>query len=583
MQRAESWKWSCRTRRMVLRAFGVGVALLLVAADLAFADEWGRPKPEHWSANGEYVLKVAGGLRVADGLSLWRKTEQGLVEQWSRGYVDDRWPPHKAYVANDGQHVVLRDVHSQLGYGKCLVFLGPQGGVVRTYELREFLTDCEILHTRITISSQWWSEPGWFALRNGDRQFALVSSKGTVCCFDTATGVAIEVDEALKAQIVAEASADATRWLSDFEPGRRANGARMLGLLGAVDSVAALTTAFHDDRVTVQGILLRKPEPVYGVKLAAAEALVRLTGANAMPLIEPELDGANDYMRAELLNIISGAHPDEDEVPGLRRSPIPRETWERLARSKSEEVRSRALAKLLSGDDGTYVRGHPELLKSDLPGVRYAAVRALAEHATAEDLLRLREVLRDSDTCNELRVWRAIIRLNPADVRELLIWASKQTDRSLRFEAMLELARRGDASATKRVLARINALQEHTHERGGYCAAEFEAEDLCQLVAELKLREAEAGLRAASRNNCEDIRRPVCGALAALGDADALARLREFGRQGHALGRASAIKWLAVVDDKASLAYLYEATNDKEPWVREAATKAIAKLRADGE
>ena len=566
-----------RARRIPLIVI---VAQCLLGASLSYGDTWGAPKEEHWSTNGEYVLKVACNSSKPKGISLWHKTEQGLAELWTRGYVDETWPPHMAYVANDGQHVVLRDVHGSLGHGKSLVFLGSQGEVIRAYELSDFLTDDEILRTKMTVSSRWWSDPGWFALRDGDRQFALVSSKGTIRCFDITTGAPITLDESLKAQITSEACADNERLLSDPEPRQRALGAELLGLLGAIDRVPALTKLLQDENVTYWSGSGSKMEPMCGVKLAAAEALVRLIGAQALPLIESELEKANDGVCSSLLRILSGGdHLFDYEMPGLRRRPMPRDVWERLARSKREMVRSHAMIELLK-DDGAYLRAHPELMKSEMPGVRYAAVRTLSEHGKTEDIPLLREALRDSDDSIALWAWRTLIKLNPPDVRKLLDWGRKQRDPTIQFEAILELARRGDADAIKRVLSGVNAFREHSHQREGWGTDEFDAEDMCQLVAEMKLREAEPGLRAALQTDCEDLKRSVCGALAALGDAEARNRIREYARKGAALDRASAIRWIGLIGDTESIPFLEESTKDEEPWIREAATEALGKLKA---
>ena len=58
---------------------------------------------------------------------------------------------------------------------------------------------------------------------------------------------------------------------------------------------------------------------------------------------------------------------------------------------------------------------------------------------------------------------------------------------------------------------------------------------MCELVINLKLSAAEPALRQAYTNKCENIRRPVCGALAAFGDQEALRRASSI----HSCGRRS--------------------------------------------
>ena len=169
-------------------------------------DSRGPPTTQFKSKNGQYVLNVAWPKKKT--LTLSKKTPTGEKEElWSRSYVDARWPPHMAYVANDGQHVVLRDVHSGLGRGKVLVFLGPKGNILRSYELADLLTKDQILSTLHTISSVWWSVPGWFALVNEQKQFAFVTHHGVIDCFDVATGERVALDEKKRSEVRSAPSA----------------------------------------------------------------------------------------------------------------------------------------------------------------------------------------------------------------------------------------------------------------------------------------------------------------------------------------------------------------------------------------
>ncbi|MEW6250071.1 MAG: hypothetical protein AB1716_05450 [Planctomycetota bacterium] len=515
-------------------------------------------------------------MDARDRISLWHKADGGLREIWQRGYADKSWPPHMAYVADDGQRVILRDVHHCLGYGKCLVFLDAKGEVLRGYELRDFLTDYEVLYTKTTVSSRWWSEPGWFALRDMDRQFALVTAHGTIRCFDTRTGEQKTVDDALKSQIVKEATASARQWLSDSEPHLRESGAKLLGVLGAHDAIPALTAAFRDETVTGTGTVGSSGSgPIHGVKLAAAEALLRLSGAEALELIVPELESGNSYMQAALLSMLS-LYPEELESGP--QPPVPIATWERLARDASEPLRTQALQNAISSGGAAYVREHTDLLRSERLNVRFAAVRALAERPLPSDVPLLRAALEDSDSINQLLAWRALVRLNPPEVTDLLRWGKEQKDRTIRFETTLELARRHDDQAIREILDGVRALEDHAHQKEGWGTREMEAQALCEVVAELKLKQAEAPLRGALHNDCPNIQLPVAGALAVLGDTEALARVREFARRGHALDRASAIEWLGRADDRASLTFLRHAAEDEEPWVRAAAKKVLSTL-----
>ena len=154
----------------------------------------------------------------------------------------------------------------------------------------------------------------------------------------------------------------------------------------------------------------------------------------------------------------------------------------------------------------------------------------------------------------------------------------KHDDGWIRAEAGEELVRRGDKEAIARFIDRIDALKNHAHDRKGRCYKLLYASDICELIIEVKLSAAVPALRQAYANKCENIRRPLSGALAAFGDKDALRELRRFAGTGDALDRRDSIKMLGLVGDVESLPALREALKDREPWVREAAKEAIAKL-----
>lgn len=579
---AESCRPPCLARRLELICFYVVVGWLLIVATPAFADQWGPPLPEHWSANGKWVLKVTrSSLDTHKRIALWRRGE--FEPAWIRSCADLGGPPHRAYVADDGRHVVLRDVHGELGRGTCIAFLGTEGEILRAYELHELLTDFEILNTKSSLSSNWWSQPGWFTLRDGDHQFALVSSKGTIRCFDTATGAPLAVGNELRARIISEASADGRQWLSNSDPWWRIDGAKLLGLLGSKENVAALTAAFESTGASEPGDLWQKPWETERVRAVVAQALVRLIGGEAMPWVEPVLKAPFSHSRTRLLESMIGRKEGATFFPGLRRSPISRDLWQRLAQDSSPEVQSFALVELLDDRDGAFLREHLELLYSAQPRVRQAAIQTLSEHATTEELPRLRELLGDSDNQNDIHAWRALVRLDPPDVAKLLAWGRQHEVSWLRLEAHIESARRGDPQSIEELMCRIRALGNHAHDRAGWAEAEFQAEKMCRLVAESNLSDAQASLRVALENECTDLRRPVAGALAALGDDQALEILRGMAQEGHALDRASAIRWLGRAGDMASLGLLSSFLEDEEPWVREAAAEAIELLELDSD
>lgn len=279
----------------------------VILSSRAFADSWGPPKREHWSAEERFVLKVAWG-DGGKGLALWEKTGAGLKKHWERGYVDRYWPPYLAYVTDDGKYVVLRDVYHNLGYGEVIVILGEGGKVLGSYKLCDFLPVDEIGAARRSVSSLWWNENAWFSLIDDDRRFALVTQGGTVRCFDLPTGKMLDLSDEKRAGIVRLVRADAEKWVQSEKAGDRIRGITLLGGLRLKESETIAKRLFQDKTPT--GSVSKGDLPSvedYGVQTAAALALVRLIGREAIPVIEQELLGANWYMKEELTKVLERA------------------------------------------------------------------------------------------------------------------------------------------------------------------------------------------------------------------------------------------------------------------------------------
>lgn len=566
------------TKRRLIEAgrrpsFGSG--LLCITSVLGFlttsvlADSWGPPTPEHWSANGQYVLKVQWGHQKADRMSLCQKTDKGLLERWSRGFVDDRWPPHRAYVANDGRHVVLRDQHANLGHDKVLVFLGPDGNVIRSYELNGVITQKEALNAKHTVSSVWWSRPGWFSLRESDRQFAFITHQGTIRCYDVATGDRLKVDERLRVQLIAEATAEMMPGLQASEPRSREAAACMLGVLEAKESVPALKKALLDRAVTgsvTPGVSGKSYEEC-GVQLAAAGALLRIQGEDAIPLVEEQMLSSGPDMQRRFLEVLAELDRCGMELVKSPRTDIAVRMWNRLSQSKDPAVRKFALAQRLERGDVSCIRSHPDLLKDKDGDIRYRAIRCLAEQGTLADSPLFQAAMNDNNDINRLWVFRGLVRIKPPNMDEFIAWGRASLIKSDRYEVEIEAARRGDKAAVRYAVDRLRDFKS-THM--------FEARELCELVAELGIREAQKPLRAAFDQGktyaC------VAGALASFGDAEGLARTRQLARQGDALDRAYAIEWLGRIKDSASTAFLKGLLGEEEPWIREAAAAALKEI-----
>jgi HEAT repeat protein len=210
------------------------------------------------------------------------------------------------------------------------------------------------------------------------------------------------------------------------------------------------------------------------------------------------------------------------------------------------------------------------------PKVRYHALLVLSRHARQEDADVLRAAFKDKDSTNAHWAFRGIVRLRPPGIDALLRQSAKSPDSWISGEAVVELARRGDAAALRRLLVWVKSYGARTPDPEGCGLSQLQ--DVCQLLAERKDRGAVPALVAGSQNPHTDVQRPVFGALAALGYSGAIDRVRRFAREGDALDRADAIRWLGLLKDRDSRNLLRQQRHDPEPWVRDAAKEALARV-----
>jgi HEAT repeat protein len=106
----------------------------------------------------------------------------------------------------------------------------------------------------------------------------------------------------------------------------------------------------------------------------------------------------------------------------------------------------------------------------------------------------------------------------------------------------------------------------------------MDAVNVCEVLAARRPTGAVPALHAAAENPYVAIQRPALGALAMLGENNALTRTRQFAKEGEAQQRADAIHWLALCKDHASGPFLKAALLDEDPVVRDAATEALKTL-----
>ena len=541
------------------------LAVVPVSRPDAWADEWGRPPSQYPSGNGRFILKVDAARGT---LALQEKGQAGTSVRWSSRYPDTgakygRPAPVAAYITDDGKHVVLRDIWGKVGYGKVLIFLGPNGGVLSSYTLEQLLTNHEIMKYGLSESSRWWSKRTLFFLRPGQVQFAFVTQHGTIRLFDLATGSMLPLTPGRGRGVHSDALTLCRKGLVSRNAEERATGATIIGVLGDKHSVRRLKELL-DDPASVRTV--GPPmHPFYDVRAAAGEALTAILGAEAAPLLEAKLSHANPQMArkwAELLGEIGAA----SSSPGVRK----------LARSRDATTRLIAVRAMLEGDDGTVIRENAEWLRDGDQRVRWQAIRALGEHARAQDASALRTALLDQDANCARSALEGLVRLDPPDIEELLHKCLRRGPH-LAFGATLHLAERGDTDALRQIVLWIEALQTGTRSGAGWGL--LGVEKMCKILVKARPAGTRSALRAASENPNTRVQCDVLGALAALGDGGALKRVRRFARSGGYLDRAHAIDWLGVCRDRGSLGFLREQLSDPEPIVRDAARRALKQMQ----
>ena len=211
--------------------------------------------------------------------------------------------------------------------------------------------------------------------------------------------------------------------------------------------------------------------------------------------------------------------------------------WHRLSHSQLADVREFAVQAILARDQAQYVYDHPELVKAPSKETRHLAVLCLVERGDKRAIPLLRTAFNDESSAIQVWAFRGLIKYKPDDTVAILRQGLNHKNSWIYAEALKELVRRGDKEATAEFLGRIAALKDHSHAVTRPVGEEFFAEEMCKLVIEQRLVAAKPALNQAYTNSCEQIQRPVSAALAALGDQDALKKLRHFARTGEPLGR----------------------------------------------
>jgi HEAT repeat protein len=522
-----------------------------MCSSAALADSWGLPRKEHWSENQQVVLKVSYPQNKQ--LSLWKKTDDGLKQLWKRGYIHRVWPPHRAYVTDDGKYVVLRDTHHSLGDGQVIVILGPEGQILGSYTLNDFLPVQDMLAAKQSVSSLWWDENAWFSLLHDDRQFALVTQQGTVRCFDLPTGKLLDLNKQQHSEIVGLVKQDAMKWVKSQEPLERIQGITLLGALGLADAVPIAKQLFQDRTPTGNIGSSGKPAAeIYGVQKAAGLALVRLLGADAFPIIEQELNTANWYMQEQLLEVVEKLDMQAYHLVEVPDAPEILAFWKRLAQNSSDTVRGRALFHVLLRDDGEYVRAHPELIEHDGEHLRRSVIEVLGHMNSAAAVPLLRKALDDPAKHNRHLALKYLIAHNPKDLKQALLPLQQDEAAGIRLLANVGLAQAGVETAVSELSQVIEGWSQNSEPKRKSWELSQQIELVCGLIIDLKVMDFQDDLQEIRPHLIPEHQTLITGALAGLGDADELTKLHAVMESEEVAIRAAALKMCGHLDDQKS-------------------------------
>jgi hypothetical protein len=154
------------------------------------ADSWPGARPQTFaSANGTYLFRTR-----PPQLATWSGRAQGTVValgagetvMWSRELVNI---PVRAFIADDGKHVVTFDTWAKLGYEHSLVIYGEQGAVVADYNLEAVLSAGEIATSVVhTATTRRWLQDATISFDERGQAVVIVLKWGRVIRVGLSTG-----------------------------------------------------------------------------------------------------------------------------------------------------------------------------------------------------------------------------------------------------------------------------------------------------------------------------------------------------------------------------------------------------------
>jgi hypothetical protein len=141
------------------------------------ADSWPGARPQVFvSANGAYVFRTR-----PPQLANWSGKAQGTVVTmdaggaetviWMRELVNI---PVRAFITDDGKHVVTFDTWAKLGYEHSLVIYGERGAIIADHDLEALLSADEIASSVVhTATTRRWLQGATIGFDNERNMIAI--------------------------------------------------------------------------------------------------------------------------------------------------------------------------------------------------------------------------------------------------------------------------------------------------------------------------------------------------------------------------------------------------------------------------
>nr|QNO51386.1 hypothetical protein KMJFBAND_00023 [Methanosarcinales archaeon ANME-1 ERB6] len=206
------------------------------------------------------------------------------------------------------------------------------------------------------------------------------------------------------------------------------------------------------------------------------------------------------------------------------------------------------------------------LLSHENGHVREAAVKAIAELGSGEDLPIVREMLKDEDEVVRANAVNAIAKLGSREDLQLIREMLKNERGVVRMTAVNAIAKLGSREDLQLIREMLEDYDEYVCEAAANAIAELGSGEDLPIIRELL------------KDRNPRIREAAVKAIVELGSGEVLQLIREMLNDVDKVARATAVNAIAKLGSGEDLSFFRKMLKDGEGDVREAAVNAIAEL-----